>query len=300
VRDGGVDDVGEGKLRVVERQLEEPAAAALDHRPAGALRCHVVAALVEDPDRLDERNVRHQPAGADERDRAVVANPRGQVEGFELPAPRLPALTLDDREELLGALSGDGDRFPAVGRAARGAVLEAVEPGLRRGCGTKADRDAAALQLVAARLELDARVLVGMPCQRRLRGRRAERLLEELDLRDVAPEDRAGEERCREGDQCEGDECAHGQLPGVCRAIRRPQFFVDRHCEVPAFPRARKRSVFARRKRIDPRMVGLEDAYVLQAVNDAEDHPSEGRDSRRADDGGRADLNRWDRRSGEA
>ena len=43
----------------------------------------------------------------------------------------------------------------------------------------------------------------------------------------------------------EREECEQQGRPGVCRAIRRPQFFVDRHVFDPLFLRARKGGVCA-------------------------------------------------------
>jgi hypothetical protein len=61
-------------------------------------------------------------------------------------------------------------------------------------------------------------------------------LLQELDLRRLAAQRGACEE-CRSEERCEdGDEKrAHGQAPGVCRTIRRPQIFVGRHISDTAF-----------------------------------------------------------------
>ena len=139
-------------------------------------------------------------------------------------------LPFDHRQELLGLRRRHRDGLPAVRGAARDAVcaaLEAAGAGIGR---AEADRDGAAVEGVAALVELDDRVRVGLACQRRRGDRLAERLLQELDLWRFALQRGAckqcgAEERCENGD----DHGPHWESPGVCRAIRSPQIFVGRH-----------------------------------------------------------------------
>ena len=227
VVDGGIDRVGEGELGVVEVEREEPFAAGPVELPARLGRRDVPAVAVEDCDRS---NAKAGAVGAG-RDEHASVNPQLRLElsGAEPPAPGALALTLANGQKLFGARRGDDDRLGAERGGAHRAALESVPVAAGSVLAGERDRAGRVPDGVAgvAELDLDA-------------GRRPVAALAALGAEGGAQEAGCGDTIARrnEGGGAAGDrsdereedepERPHGHRPGMCRAIRRPQFFVGR------------------------------------------------------------------------
>ena len=233
---GRVDDVGEGKLRVVEAKRQPPGVVPKLDAPAEAVGRDVLALDVEDRRRRDRDVGEPVELRVEERDRAVIAD-AWDLSRVDAPAPGPDALSLADRQKLLQCWPVDEDALGALGDRAGDAVLEAVP--VPRPCALRRERDRR-----AAAADPEARVLngeldagLGMPDQRSLgircseslaqeRGRafRAARRAEQHDRH----EDRSDEHRQRRQAH-RGCAAKNGDALGFRRAFTGPQFRKVRH-----------------------------------------------------------------------
>ena len=265
-----VDRVGERQLRVVERQRQVPAPARAVELPARAARRDLLPRLVEDGGREDTK-AGARGTGSD-GDAPVNPQLRLELSGPEPPAPDVRALPLVDGQELLDATLVDDDRLAPEGCLADATVPEAAPVAAGRVRALEPEPAEGGADDVAGAAELDAhargrRVAI----DRRLRTERSAKERRSGNLLASRP----CEQQAGRGDGCENadEDGAHGQPPGRCRAIRRPQFFVGRHVLDCAFPHAR-RGGSARITGIDLCWHELEKKGSLKAIKTAEDHPS--------------------------
>ena len=233
---GRVDDVGEGKLRVVEAKRQPPGVVPKLDAPAEAVGRDVLALDVEDRRRRDRDVGEPVELRVEERDRAVIAD-AWDLSRVDAPAPGPDALSLADRQKLLQCWPVDEDALGALGDRAGDAVLEAVP--VPRPCALRRERDrrAAAADPEARVLNGDLDAGLGMPDQRSLGIRCSESLAQERGRALRAA--RRAEQHDRHEDR--GDEhrqrrqahrrCAakNGDALGFRRAFTWPQFRKVRH-----------------------------------------------------------------------
>ena len=225
--EGRVDHVRLREVVIPQVQLEGLALAEL---PAETRGGDVGARGIEDRNRGDRQVGDAMSCRVDEANAAVRQQPRCQAR-LERPRPGPATDAAVDGEEVLGIVGAERDRLGAERRRAPLAVGMALPVGIARGTGGQPDALVSLpLDDQAAGVDAGGR-RAGPNRSRRVGLLRAQRAEQEGRgcVRLVAGVASGHEEAhsCRESG--EPQERQQRRMPGVCRALRRPQFFVDRH-----------------------------------------------------------------------